>query len=68
MKHTTEGVFYDEAHAGPPFFTIKHMKFTIRHMAPPRHPVCFTVSAVEPHGLLVRLPKFRAAKRTKRVR
>jgi hypothetical protein len=33
MKHMPEGVFYDEAHAEPLFFTMKHMKFTMKHMA-----------------------------------
>ena len=32
MKHMRKAVFYDEAHAHPPVFTIKHMKFTIKHI------------------------------------
>jgi hypothetical protein len=32
MKHMPEPIFYDQTHDNPPFFTIKHMRFTMKHM------------------------------------
>ena len=33
VKHMPEGVFYDQAHGYPLFFTIRHTRFTVKHMA-----------------------------------
>jgi len=39
MKHMRKAVFYDQAHTDPPVFTIRHMRFMVKHM-PLQVPVC----------------------------
>ena len=46
IRHTPKPVFYDQAHKYPLFFTIKHMRFTVKHMAPIESTVCFIVKRV----------------------
>ena len=43
LKHTPRGVLYAEAHTEPSFFTLKHMGFTLKHMAPWEAGVCLIV-------------------------
>ena len=47
MKHMPEAVFYGQPHGYPLFFTIRHMIFTMKHMALSggiRFAMCFIVS------------------------